>query len=92
MERFDKLEHLIDGLAIMVKEGFDRAASELQEFKNEANQRFDNIETRLDGVEQRLDRVEFRLDKIEFRLDSFSNRLDIHDDRFRLISTKIGLA
>ena len=54
-----------DGLAIMIKHGFDGV-----------DKRFDIVENRLDVIENRLDVIEKRLDVIEKRLEVLEQEIE----------------
>ena len=60
-----------DGLAIMIKHGFDGV-----------DKRFDIVENRLDVIENRLDVIEKRLDVIEKRLEVLEQEIEAIKLRF----------
>jgi len=62
MPKKQKKDITLDGLAAMVKYGFDGV-----------DKRFDAVDKRLDGIDKRLDGIDKRLDKIEGELDNIKH-------------------
>lgn len=71
----------IEGLARMIKKGFDETATKTQVF---------GLEKQADKVEGRLDKIEYRLDKIEGRLENIEKiLLKQHGDQIQNLERRV---
>lgn len=68
-----------------------RRVNRLEQFANEARQRFDRVEARLERVDDRLERVEDRLERVEGRLERIEGRLERVEARLEFTATKEDL-
>jgi len=76
----------IEGLGLMVKQGFDRVDSQFENLGLMVKQGFDQVDKRFETVEERLDRMELRLDQAAYRFE-----LVELTHRVQNIENKIGL-
>ena len=88
----------VDDLAIVTKDGFDRAEremsefkGEMSEFKNETNATLFNISGKLETVDQRLDSIEKTLGPLVRISDAMQKELREHNERITKIEYKLGL-
>lgn len=72
----------IDGLAVIVKNGFDGMTENF-------NMRFKSVEGRLDKVEGRLDKIAMKLDSLERRIFAIENILTEHGKDIGEIKSEI---
>lgn len=83
----------IDGLAVMVKKGFDAVD---QRF-NAVDQRFDAVDQRFDGIEKRLDHMDARLSYVERDVAEIRKHFVYRDEfedalaRLRFVEKKLGI-
>lgn len=82
-ESFQRLEHLIDKLAIGVGKGFEDVQERLADVKSDVDASFAHLHTIVERIDQRLERVEFLVTGQE-------QRLSIAEDRIRQLATKVG--
>ena len=68
----------LEDLALMVKKGFDHAASkeDLKAVELRLDKRIDNLETRFDSLEARFDLLETKVDGLETKVDTLEIKMD----------------
>jgi len=71
----------IEGLARMVKKGFDETAK-----KGEVNVRFDKVETRLDVLEDGIEEIKLKLDQVAYRFE-----IEELNRRLKRVEAKLGI-
>ena len=79
----------IDGLAVMVKKGFDETAKNVNARFEQVDARFVSIDKRFISIEKRLDRMEIKLDSLERRIFAIENILTEHGRDIREIKSEI---
>ncbi|MFQ6119095.1 MAG: hypothetical protein ACE5KE_04300 [Methanosarcinales archaeon] len=72
----------IDGLARMVKRGFDGVDKNF----NKVNKRFDKVEKRLINLENGQEEIKLKLDRVAYRFE-----IEELDRRPKRVETKLGL-
>ncbi|MBU2578171.1 hypothetical protein KKA69_05105 [Patescibacteria group bacterium] len=89
-QEFDKInknfEEKFDGLAGMVKVGFDGVYKELNNRFEQVDTRFDAVDKRFDGIDNRLDGIESEIRQIRVEINQIWNKLEEIEKKLERIS------
>jgi hypothetical protein len=81
----EKLEKLVENLAVSMAKGFEKVGYDLRSFKLETNTHFNNLETDLKSFKNE---TRERFDKIDEKLDDISDTVMNHDKRIETLEEK----